>query len=404
MNILFLTSTFPRFNNDSQAPFVLEQAQAWQKHRPEDKVFILAPHDPQAKKNEQLDGIQIYRFQYWWPAKLQILAYPAILPNLKKNPISILQLPFFLLSEFFAALKLIKKHKINLLYAHWVMPQGLIAYVTKKINGTPYALQNHSSDLRIFNKLPIFGKFLARKIIKSSQKLFCVNSLLKKEALEFFNNADQTAINDKISVLPMGVNYSSIYNPSPTKHHKYTFGFIGRLSKKKGINFFIQALQKLKQEGASFSSVIAGDGEEKNNLLQLSKNMPVEFTGFVSKEKKKDFFDQTKFIIFPSYATGGDIEGLPVALLEALSLGKIVIATDATNIKLLPEWPHIKDAIFILNNPENIQEFTQLLHKLLDLQNDFIETQSNNLKEIVKKYQWDNLIKEYNVFFTKKIS
>ena len=186
MNVLFLTSTLPWFPNDSQAPFVFEQASAWKKVRPNDEITILAPHDHQAPKVEELCGLHIRRFSYWWPTQWQKLSYPAILPNIKKNPLLLLQLPSFLLSQFLNASSIVRKHKIDLIYAHWVMPQGLVSYLVNKIHNTPYVLQNHSSDLRIFYKLPRCGTFLARKIITSSKKFFFVNSLLKNEALILF--------------------------------------------------------------------------------------------------------------------------------------------------------------------------------------------------------------------------
>jgi len=64
MNVLFLASTLPRFDKDQQAPFVLEQAEAWKKSQPEDVVIILAPDDPQAKKRETIGSIEVYRFTY----------------------------------------------------------------------------------------------------------------------------------------------------------------------------------------------------------------------------------------------------------------------------------------------------------------------------------------------------
>ncbi len=112
MNILFLTSTLPRFAGDSQASFVMEQASAWKTARPNDNLCILAPHDAGAPIVEQIDGVAIERFRYMKPEAFQTLAYPAIMPNLRNNPGRALQTPFYLWSQYRSAKRIIKAHKL----------------------------------------------------------------------------------------------------------------------------------------------------------------------------------------------------------------------------------------------------------------------------------------------------
>lgn len=395
MNILFLASTLPRFKNDNQAPFVLEQASAWRKARPHDNVYILAPHDNAAAKQEQLDGIHINRFVYWWPKKLQKLAYPAILPNIRRNPLLLIEVPAFLIAELCAALNMIKCHKIDMVYAHWILPQGLIAFFINKLLKTPYVLQNHSSDLRVFNKFSKIGKYIAQRIILRAKVLFCVNSSLRQEALDLFTEEELPKVSDKTHTLPMGVNSLIKKQSDMNIPTTYDFGAIGRLTKKKGFDLFIQALSVLKKRGVAFTTAIAGDGEERAALEKISTGLNIDFLGFVSEEKKLSFFDKTKFVIFPSISAKGDVEGLPVAILESLYYKKIIAATPETNIQLLPEWNDMKNAIFLLEDPGNIDRFADLLQNILQLKSDEIHQRISNVENAIEKYQWDNLINEY---------
>ena len=91
----------------------------------------------------------------------------------------------------------------------------------------------------------------------------------------------------------------------------------------------------------------------------------------------------------------GDIEGLPVALLEALYFGKIVIASKATNIELLPEWGEIENRIFLLEDPHNIESFTSLLERLLNMGQEKILMHSTHVQSVIQKYKWDHLIERY---------
>jgi hypothetical protein len=172
--------------DDGQAPFVLEQALAWKAKFAGDRVIVLAPHDDEAKTREVLEGIEIRRFKYWWPSSHQALIYPAILPNIRKKRWPIIQIPALIACEYLAARKLIKEAGIDFVFAHWVMPQGVVAWLLKLFSEIPYGLKNYSSDLRVFHRLPILGPWLARLIIGSSQRLICENSMLRQKALEFF--------------------------------------------------------------------------------------------------------------------------------------------------------------------------------------------------------------------------
>ena len=399
MNILFLTSTFPRFKNDNQAPFVFEQACAWKKSHPLDNIYILAPHDHLSSKNETSEDINIRRFSYWWPTQHQKLAYPAILPNLQKNPFLFFQVPFFLLMELISACQMISTHHIDLVYAHWVMPQGLTAFFIKKLKKTPYVLQNHSSDVRIFKKIPWFGALLVKKTVKNANKLFCVNKNLENEIYHFFPVSNHYALKNKVSVLPMGVNLPELAQ-SKNQHndaYQYDFGFIGRLTKKKGIDKLILACNHLKNQKNQFTAAIAGDGEERSSLEKIPNGPHVKFLGHLSGEPKIEFFRKTRIMVFPSQEIKGDIEGLPVAVLEALNMGKIVIATKATNITLLPEWEQIKEIVLMLDKPESVDEFCGLLEKALRLskQSAWLGETSLRVKNIIRRYRWDNLIQEY---------
>src|SRR3990167_7699194 len=123
--ILVLTSTFPRWKNDHTPPFIFELEKRLVK---DFEIHILAPHYQGAKKEEMMEGLHIHRFQYFWPVNLQKLCYEGgILPNLKKNKLLYIQALSLILFELIAAIKIVKKEKINLIHAHWIIPQGIVA-------------------------------------------------------------------------------------------------------------------------------------------------------------------------------------------------------------------------------------------------------------------------------------
>lgn len=388
MRILMLTSTLPRFPGDMQADFVGEQANAWISARPKDRITILAPHDLTAKRLEERDAIRVERFRYMWPERLQRVAYPAILPNIRHSPALALQVPPFIWNQYRAVRKLVKRDRTDMLYAHWVMPQGLVAWQVKRKTGTPYILQNHSSDLTVFEKLGKLGKKLARQIIREANHFFCVNSLQRDAAASLFAASEREQFLAKCTVLPMGVEFPQ---PKLDAQPEFDVATIGRLSAKKGIQYLIGAGERLAGKGNRPVIAIAGDGEEMASLKALADRADIRFLGFVSAKEKDAFFDRTARFAFPAKEADGDVEGLPVSLLEGLCRGIPVLASRDTNIELLPEWDRLREHVVFVDDPEDEAAMDVALGRLLALPG----TPNGELIEIMARYRWNRLIEDY---------
>ena len=370
---------------------------AWKEACPQDTVAILAPHDSKAERTEISGHVLIRRFRYFWPTTFQNLVYPAILPNIRRKPWLVIQIPFLLFAELISARRFAVDIKADFVYAHWLVPQGLVAYVLSKILGTPYFLHNHSSELHFLDRWGSAGRWLARKIISHSEGLFCTNDDQRRHALGLMNHKLPENFEDKIMVVPMGVNCPGELHTSLSSQTncQYLFGSISRLTRKKGLSYIIEACGFLDKEPGVVTLAIAGEGEEKSRLMSEAKAKDIEFTGFLGGDEKWGFFSSCKFMIFASKSSQGDVEGMPVSLLEALTLGKIVIASADTNIELLPEWPDIHDAVELIDNPSDIGQLTSCMTKLMALEKREIEARSNKLREKMARYLWPRLIQEY---------
>ncbi|WP_136657957.1 glycosyltransferase [Nitratireductor sp. XY-223] len=397
MNVLMLASTLPRHKGDQQPAFVLEQAQALQQSTRSD-VCIIAPHDKGSRTAENLDGVEVRRYRYFFPASAQALAYPAILPNLRKNPLLAVQIPTLLLCQLTAVLKRMRKQPPDMIYAHWIMPQGIIAAVIHAIRKTPYVIHNHSSDLTVFSKLGAPGRMVARHIIRNAECMFCVNRDQKEYALGLFDATERNEIGERIHVLPMGVS-PSLSGVDETGANagdaRFDLAMICRLSRKKGVDLFLRAANGLSFADRPVRVGIAGDGELRQSLQDMPFDGDLVFTGFLAGEEKRQFLDSARFMVFSSVADAGDVEGLPVALLEALCLGKIVAVSRDTNIELLPEWQTIREDVFFIEDPRDTAAFRTILNEMLALTPDEIEARSQRLKNTMKRYAWPKLIGEY---------
>jgi glycosyltransferase involved in cell wall biosynthesis len=275
----------------------------------------------------------------------------------------------------------------------------------KRVEGLPgckvkYIIHNHSSDLHQLVKVPFIGKWLARKIIYSAAKFCCVNTQLKQEALSLFTKEEQKKLISKIIVLPMGVSLSPNYSLLTTNYY-YDFSFLGRLTAKKGLSYFLAAVAQVKRP---LRIAIAGQGEQekeirdkiteiRNRRSDIRDKIEIEMLGQITGAGKIDFINKSRFFVFPALTVDSDIEGLPVAMLEVMLSGKKVLASRATNIELLPEWPLIREEHYLLPHPQNIAQFATILRQMIELKS---EPKAKITAKVLSPYLWDNLINRYH--------
>jgi glycosyltransferase involved in cell wall biosynthesis len=136
--------------------------------------------------------------------------------------------------------------------------------------------------------------------------------------------------------------------------------FVGRLVEKKGVSVLLEALRML--DGSGYDLRVVGDGPLRSQLTSESSGLPASFAGVLGREPLAAEFGAASIAVFPSVAAAsGDQDGLPVALLEAMSAGCAVVASDL---------PGLRDAVEdgrsgLLTSPGSAEELATALRRLL---------------------------------------
>ena len=141
---------------------------------------------------------------------------------------------------------------------------------------------------------------------------------------------------------------------------------VGRLSPEKGHLGLLEVMQRLRGKGIDFSLNLVGDGpsrlvtEALVDRLGLSDR--VFFSGFLKEDQTLSAIADSDILVLPSF-----MEGLPVVLIEALALGKPVIASRVAGIPELIE--HGKSGL--LFTPSDLVALEEAVAKLLTKRNDW---------------------------------
>ena len=325
MKILVLTSTYSRWENDTEPKFVdnlchyLSQA---------NEVHVIAPHAPGIPREERMNGIQVFRFKYCFE-KWQTLAYDGgILPSLKENRMRAFLIPFFLISQSCLMLKLMRKHRYDIVHAHWMIPQGLVAALARPLSRTGSALviTSHGGDM--FSLKGKLLTWLKKWATSRANQLTVVSSTMKAKAVSL-----QLKDAPRISVIPMGIDSHTMFYPPPPDTPRRGLLFVGRLVEKKGIEHLIAAMPLVLKAHPDQLLTIVGHGPLLETLQQLCEKLGVkdhvEFTGAITNQDIPRYLQRSAVTVFPSIVTdSGDQEGTPVAVMESLACECATIVSD----------------------------------------------------------------------------
>ncbi len=150
---------------------------------------------------------------------------------------------------------------------------------------------------------------------------------------------------EKVAVHHMGINLTNIpYERKSWQGAPLELISVCRLAEKKGVEFALRALSKLLFEAPDLAwhYRIIGDGPLRNSLetlaLELGLSGRVTFLGSLSHGEVKQWLGRSHVFVLPSVtAKNGDVEGIPVALMEAMAAGLTAVSSYHSGIPELIE-------------------------------------------------------------------
>ncbi|MBC6004076.1 MAG: glycosyltransferase family 4 protein [Paeniclostridium sordellii] len=265
--------------------------------------------------------------------------------------------------------KYINKNNIDIIHSNGIFAELISSMAGKKIKkiSTVHGFSDKDRMDRSFVERKLFR--ILEKILFNSSELYIAVS--KSIEVYLINLGLQK---EKIRVINHGIEIIK-ENNIETVNNKIVIGSVGRIEKVKGYKYLVKAVANIINSGYLVECIIVGDGEEKEEILKLSRELKIEnyinLVGF--KSNIYDYIKKMDIYVQPSLN-----ESFGISILEAMNVYRPIIASNVGGIPEIinnnidgllfeaGDYDELSDKIaYLINNKERRLELGINGHKKL---------------------------------------
>jgi glycosyltransferase involved in cell wall biosynthesis len=359
--LLVLASTYPRWVDDPEPGFVHELAKRLTDRF---RVIALVPHAPGARAREVMDGVEVHRYRYA-PGRWETLVNDGgIVANLKRDRWKCLLVPGFVLAQAWQAWRLLRRERIDVIHAHWLVPQGLIAALLRYLPGraVPFVVTSHGADLFALRAWPFPP--IKRYVSRQAAAITVVSEGMRDEMGVLGLDVGH------VKVEPMGADLQRRFRTDEgIVRSRSALLFVGRLVEKKGLRQLLDAMPLIRSVRPDVTLTVAGFGPELEDRRAQAQALDlaeaVEFVGAVRQDALPALYRSAALFVAPFVkAASGDQDGLGLVLIEALGCGcPVVVSRMPATRALLASCSAVHEA-----DPADTGSLAQSVLRALDAQ------------------------------------
>jgi glycosyltransferase involved in cell wall biosynthesis len=298
----------------------------------------------------------------------------------------------------YSLLRVIRGEQIDLLHAHWILPQGLLGVLAKYLCRIPLVTTAHGADA--FTLRGGLAGALKRFVVVRSDA-WTTNTPATSHAI------DPTATTPRAHVIPMGVDTELFASGDPAAlrqqlpAREFLLLFVGRLVEKKGCTDLLEAVSLLPSSLRDRTTLwIVGDGDQRIRLEQTANDLglvrKVRFWGTMSNQRLPGFYAAADLFVAPSIeAVSGDTEGQGVVILEAFAGRACVLSTRSGGIDAVVQ-DNVTGVLVPPNRPGDLALAMEKLLKDPALRTTLIE---NAFEEVKARYRWKHVAGEFESLY-----
>jgi colanic acid/amylovoran biosynthesis glycosyltransferase len=238
---------------------------------------------------------------------------------------SILAKNLVVLPRALAVAHRVERDGIDHIHAYWLSAPATVAFVASEMTGTPWSASAHAWD--------IYENNLIRLKAKSARFIRAISDRGAHDLGGFMERRDAS----KVTRVFVGVDIAD--TPAPHVAQPLRFLCAANMVSKKGHMDLLAALKIVADEGVDFRCDLAGDGVLWNALekriAELDLGNRVFMLGRVAHATLIERLGRGEYdlkLLASRNEGGGNMEGIPVALMEAMAAGVPCVATDSGGI------------------------------------------------------------------------
>ncbi len=248
---------------------------------------------------------------------LRVLAGNAASPNFLFRALALFPKSVYLAER-------LRDEGVGHLHAHFATHPALAAYVISSLTGIPYSITLHAHDLfvrRTFLREKIRAASFVRSVSRFGHDL--LSKLYPRET------------QDKASVIHVGVDPRGDDSSAPPAPGRVVC--VAALKPYKGLPVLLAACARLKAEGQKLHCDVIGEGPLRSALERQIEDEAlgdvVALLGAREQAEVAACLREAALVVLPSVvAADGQMEGIPVSLMEAMSARRPVVATSISGI------------------------------------------------------------------------
>lgn len=207
---------------------------------------------------------------------------------------------------------------IEHLHNHLGSASATIAMLAATLSGIPFSLTIHGGQIFYEPRQWALGEKICRSAFTA-----CVSAFCRSQCMLFVPHE----VWPRLKVVRCAVDERFLEAPPTPLPDTATLVSVGRLSEEKGHLLLLDAVSRLSSTGVGVRLVLVGDGPLRETLerriAELGLEEAVSITGLVGAEEVRRQVMAARAFVLASLT-----EGLPVAIMEALALGRPVVATN----------------------------------------------------------------------------
>lgn len=397
--VVMVTSSYPRFPGDAVGTFMepIAHGVAARGH----EVHVVAPWHPLIARDRREGAVHFHFYRYAPHPQLNVFGYAgALRADVALKGSALLATPFALTAGLLAARRVAREHAATVMHGQWVVPGGATAWAARA--DLPLVVSLHGSDVYVAERHAA-ARFVARRVFAAAGWVTaCSDDLLQRARR--LGAAAATS-----EVVPYGVDARHFAPDAGARAAlRARFGLaeepivvaVGRMVRKKGFTYLIDAVARLTASGRHLRLVLAGGGDLESALRAQAKANGaapfVTFAGTLSHHEIPQLFAGADIVVVPSIRDDdGNVDGLPNVVLEALVSGTPVVATPAGGIGQVVE----DGQTGVLVPERDAAALAEALERLLDRPGERQALGQRARVHVADRFGWDRVAARFEAAY-----